>query len=286
MLDCLIIGMPITLLAFYIWKKNSNKIFQFKKWCNVIWKQSRKKRIIVWTLLVIGYGLWLLWNFWGIIIFPKTPITLDEISSIIFHPPFIQLVLAVTFAWLIVALLNVPNMRLKGINTPFLKFEMGTIEQVAQQVAEDVAVSRENDETRWIAVSLATKVLPFNDVDPGTDGAVEIDLIATAMGGIILDAFRTVDAGVEFTSGIIEFDDRGFDDDILYFPPDAQYVMRNAYRENMYYFKDMSLAVPVRYKDYTAIFYSYNSSIKMYKMDCMMVETIWAILLKNIDTSD
>lgn len=287
MLSFYLMGALVVLIAFYIAKKfiRLSEISRYMSSLNNL-ERLKKCGLVVWRIGVIGYALWLLLNFWKVIIFPATPITLELITNIIFHPPFIQLILAITFAWLIIALLNVPSMHLKGINTPFLKFEMVNVEKVLLQGSDDLVVSRESDESRWIAVSLSTKVNPFSDVDSEIGQDSEIEILAIAMGGIILDAFRTVNEEIEFASGIITIDTGELNDDILYFPPKAQYVIRNAHRENSFYYQDMSLAVPIRFKEIEAIFYLYNSSIKVYKMDCMMVETIWAILLKNIDTTN
>lgn len=278
----MLMGLLLVLFVIYRLKKlikaplknNSKSVGWLEEW--------KKRGILIWRISVYCYGLWLLWNFWEVIIFPETPITIEQITNIIFHPPFIQLILALTFAWLIIALLNAPAMHLKGINTPFLRFEMDKVEKVVLQGAADLEASRVSDESRWIAVKLATRVNPLVDVQSVNGQDSDIELLAIAMGGIILDAFRTVNEDVEFASGIVVIDEGEINDEILYYPPDVQYVMRSAYREDSFYFKDMSLAVPIRYKEIEAIFYLYNSSIKVYKMDCMMVETIWAILLKNV----
>lgn len=247
-------------------------------------KLERWKKILllVWRIGVMGYAFWLILNFWKVIVFPVTPITLDQISNIIFHPPFIQVILIITFAWFIIALVHLPSMQLKGINTPFLRFEMDKVKEVVLQGNADLEASRVSDEIRWIAVNLATIVNPYDDLDIEEGVTSDIELFAIAMGGIILDAFRTVYDEIDFASGIITVDTGGLNDDILYFPPEAQYVMRNAYKDNTFYYKGMSLAVPIRFKETDAIFYLYNSSVQIYKMDCTMVETIWDILLKNV----
>ena len=255
-------------------KDHDNPVSKSERW--------KKRGIFVWRIAVIGYGVWLLLNFWKVIVFPATPITLDQITNIIFHPPFIQLILVITFAWFIIALLNAPTMHLKGINTPFLRFEMDKVKEVVLQGDTDLEASRVSDEIRWVAVNLATKVNPYDDVAIDEGEISDIELFAIAMGGVILDAFRTVYEEIEFASGIITIDTGELNDDILYFPPEAQYVIRNAHRENGFYYKGMSLAVPIRFKEIEAIFYLYNSSIQIYKMDCTMVETIWDILLKNV----
>lgn len=279
-----IILMGLLLVLFIMYRLRQQIIIIYKNASENIGAVGSWKRwgIFTWRIFVYGYALWLLWNFWKVIIFPNTPISIEQITNIIFHPPFIQLVLLLTFAWLIIALLNAPSMHLKGINTPFLRFEMDKVEEVVLQGAVDLEASRVSDESRWIAVRLATKVNPFNDVESEKGEHSDIELLAIAMGGIILDAFLTVNEDVEFDSGIVGIEEGGISDDIVYYPPDVQFIMRSAYREGNFYFKGKSLAVPIRYEDIEAIFYLYNSSINMYKMDCIMVETIWAILCKNV----
>lgn len=257
-----------------------DKILQWVTENMLLWS---KEKIFLWRIGVAAYIIWIIWSFWKVILFPATPITTNIIVGIVFHPPFIQLILIVTLVWFVVALWNIPKMRLKGINTPLLKLELSNSEEVARQAETDLEASRESDEIRWLAVRWASTVNPLEDVDNKSGGASDIELIAIATGGILLDSFRKLSKDVEFMSGIIELDEiGGLPDDILYFSPDAQYVIRNAWRENQFQSKNRSLAVPVQYKGQKAIFYLSNSYIKIYKMDCLMVETIWSILLNNI----
>lgn len=176
-------------------------------------------------------------------------------------------------------------MDIRGINTPFIKFEMHKVEEVEKQGNKDLEAAREIEEIRLAAIKIAIKVNAYNDIAINNPEFGDIELFATAMGGVIYEAFMGA-KGIEFFSGIIPINDGGkLHDDIWILLPDTQYVVRNAHKNNDYSFRGTNLALPISIDGTKAIFYLYNSIIPLTKTDCRLVETIWEILMRNTGIS-